>query len=85
MPKKIAHRELRNNSSSVLRAVEAGETFTVTNHGRTVAVIGPPINEGPPPGLRVTEATNKGSFRDIKGIKIDRPSIEILNELRGER
>lgn len=27
----IAHRELRNNSSEILRRVEAGESFTITN------------------------------------------------------
>lgn len=29
----IANRELRNSSSAILREVQAGETFTITNHG----------------------------------------------------
>lgn len=33
----IPLRELRNNISAVLRAAEAGETFTVTVRGRPVA------------------------------------------------
>lgn len=35
----IPQRELRNNVSAVLRAAEAGETFTVTVRGRPVARI----------------------------------------------
>lgn len=37
----ISHREMRNNSAEVLRRVEAGETITITNHGRDVARITP--------------------------------------------
>ena len=38
----IPQRELRNNIASVLRAAEAGETFTVTVRGRPVARLVPP-------------------------------------------
>lgn len=38
----IPQRELRNNISAVLRAAEAGETFTVTVRGRPVARVVPP-------------------------------------------
>jgi len=38
----IPQRELRNNVAAVLRAAEAGETFTVTVRGRAVARLGPP-------------------------------------------
>jgi prevent-host-death family protein len=38
----ISHRELRNNSSKVLRAVSYGETIEVTNHGEVAAVLVPP-------------------------------------------
>ncbi len=37
----IPQRELRNNSGAVLRAAEAGETFTVTVRGRPVARLVP--------------------------------------------
>jgi prevent-host-death family protein len=37
----IPQRELRNNVGAVLRAAEAGETFTVTVHGRPVARVVP--------------------------------------------
>lgn len=44
----IAQRELRNNISAVLRAAEAGETFTVTVRGRPVARVVPPGEPGMP-------------------------------------
>lgn len=44
----IPQRELRNNVSAVLRAAEAGETFTVTVRGRPVARVGPPGEPGQP-------------------------------------
>jgi prevent-host-death family protein len=37
----LPQRELRNNVSAVLRAAEAGETYTVTVDGRPVAQLGP--------------------------------------------
>jgi prevent-host-death family protein len=37
----IPQRELRNNVGAVLRAAEAGETFTITVRGRPVARLGP--------------------------------------------
>jgi prevent-host-death family protein len=44
----IPQRELRNNISAVLRAAEAGETFTVTVRGRVVARVVPPGTAGVP-------------------------------------
>lgn len=38
----IPQRELRNDIASILRAAEAGETFTVTVRGRPVARLVPP-------------------------------------------
>jgi prevent-host-death family protein len=38
----VTHREMRNQSAEILRAVAAGETVQVTNHGRVAAVISPP-------------------------------------------
>lgn len=40
--KTIPQRELRNHIGEVLRAAEAGETFTVTVRGRPVARLVPP-------------------------------------------
>ncbi|GAA1952917.1 hypothetical protein GCM10009798_10150 [Nocardioides panacihumi] len=37
----ISHRELRNESGRILKAVAAGESFTITNNGEPVAMIVP--------------------------------------------
>lgn len=50
MSRTIPHRELRNNSSAVLRDVQAGETIEVTNNGEVVAVLVPPLRRGARPG-----------------------------------
>lgn len=44
----IPQRELRNNVAAVLRAAEAGESFTVTVRGRPVARLVPPGDVGRP-------------------------------------
>lgn len=57
----ISHREMRNNSADILRRVEAGESFTVTNKGAPVARISP---------LEVStldELRAKGQLRDATG------------------
>jgi prevent-host-death family protein len=46
MASEIAKRELRENISTVLRWVEAGETLRVTVRGRPVAQIGPLSKRG---------------------------------------
>lgn len=48
MPPHDPQRELRNNIAAVLRAAEAGETFTVTVRGRPVARLVPPGEPGRP-------------------------------------
>ena len=37
----ISHREMRNNSSEVLRRIAAGETLVVTNGGEPAALLSP--------------------------------------------
>lgn len=39
--RRIPQRELRNQSSAILRAAEAGEEFVITVDGRPVATLGP--------------------------------------------
>lgn len=41
MTRTITQRELRNDSGAVLRAVQAGETLTVTRNGTPVAELRP--------------------------------------------
>jgi prevent-host-death family protein len=52
----IPQRELRNNVSEILRAAEAGETFTVTVRGRPVARV-VPANLDAQPRVDVDRAT----------------------------
>ena len=84
MIRTIAHRELRNNSSTILEQVRNGETFEVTNRGEPVAVLSPP-DRSPIDRLRIQPATRRGEFVRIEGVEIDRSSAETLTELRGER
>lgn len=37
----ISQREFRNNSGEVLRAVAAGESLVISNHGRPAALLSP--------------------------------------------
>lgn len=80
----IAHRDLRNRSSEILRAVQAGETFEVTNHGVVVAVIGPPGRD-PLEGLSHRPATSTAPFSQIRSVRRDESTADVLTELRGER
>jgi len=62
----IPQRELRNNISAVLRAAEAGETFTVTVRGHAVARVVPPGDQDQP---RVD--VDRETIRRILAIEID--------------
>lgn len=84
MTRTIPHRELRNNSSAILREVQRGETFTITNNGEPVAVLSP-VQPDRLAGVRYRAPLSDKPFSDIKGVKVDRPSLEILDELRGDR
>jgi prevent-host-death family protein len=85
----ITHRELRNNSSEVLRAVQAGEIIEVTNHGSAAAILVPPSLT---PYERLVAA---GKVREPEGQHVDLRRIprtkrgltttEILADLRGDR
>ncbi|WP_434971220.1 type II toxin-antitoxin system Phd/YefM family antitoxin [Microbacterium sp. bgisy207] len=80
----ISHREMRNNSASVLRGVQDGETYVVTNDGVAVAAI-------VPSGEHVAElpvVRRATASRDIRllarhGIRGD--VRETLDQLRSER
>ena len=78
----LAHRELRNRSAEVLRRVQAGETFRVTNHGEVVAVLSPSSRA---PGPRVRVATVHGGFAALPRVRVDVPTATVLDELRGDR
>jgi prevent-host-death family protein len=86
--KTIPHRELRNNSSAVLREVQSGTTFRITNHGKVVAILTAP--ETPPatpagPALKIWPATIRGGFSGLERVQIDISTQQIMDELRGDR
>lgn len=80
---RIAHRDLRNRSAEILRAVAAGESFEITNHGEVVAVLVPPRPRRRP--LKVRRATRVGGWEDIPRYPSEESSQDILDELRGDR
>ncbi|WP_028937981.1 type II toxin-antitoxin system Phd/YefM family antitoxin [Pseudonocardia spinosispora] len=83
MARTIPHRELRNNSSAILREVQAGETIEITNHGEVVAILVPPARR--PSSLPCREPRAKGRFSDLPRVRMDHPVQETLDYLRGDR
>ena len=82
MTRTIPHRELRNNSASVLRDVAAGETIKVTNHGEIVAVLIPPSKPARPP---MRAATVSGGFASLPRTATTESTQTVLDDLRSER
>lgn len=81
--KTISHRELRNNSSSVLREVENGESFVVTNRGEVVAALVP---AGAGRDLQcVRPARRRPNFSTMARRVIAEPSSVAVTALRGDR
>jgi prevent-host-death family protein len=74
----IPQRELRNDISAILRAVEAGDTFTITVRGRPVARLGPAA-EAPGPRRFVPAKDFDRAFADLG------PDPAWLQELLEER
>lgn len=84
---RIAHRELRNSSSEILRRVAAGESFEITNNGEVVGVLSPLSGEVTWNLRIVTPATRRGGWRDLVPVKLppgSLTSVEILDELRAD-
>ena len=83
----VTHREMRNSSGEILRAVAAGESILVTNNGVVAAVI------SPPPGDVLHQLIADGSARvarrpladlaDIARTSSDLTTAEILTDTRG--
>lgn len=82
MTERLAHRDLRNRSSEILREVAAGATYEITNHGEVVAILSPPATAG---GLRIRAARIRGGFSDLPRVTLTENSQDILDELRAER
>jgi prevent-host-death family protein len=78
----ISQRELRNDNAEIIRAVEAGESFTVTKRGVPVAQV-TPVRESDL--RRVRPATPGHDVTSLPRVKAARPMAEHLDDLRGDR
>ncbi len=81
MAERLAHRELRNRSSEVLRQVAAGATYEITNHGVVVAVLSPPDRTV---DLRIRPARLRGGFAGLPRARAKESVQELLDDLRDE-
>ena len=81
MVERIPHRDLRNDSSRILREVASGATYEITNHGEVVAVISPPHVARP---LRVRPATRHGGWHELRRHRVEESVEQMLDVLRGE-
>ena len=81
----ISHRDLRNESGRILREVQAGAVYVITNNGQPVAEIRP-ITADPFGGLTVRRAKPGARFRDIVPVEVDsdETALEALLALRGD-
>ena len=82
----IPHRELRNHSTEILRRVEAGEEFAITNNGRPVARL-VPYSSSPLEMLRSAGRVSQALNIDVDALPLASraSSREILEDLRGTR
>lgn len=83
-PRTIPQRELRNDSSRILREVEQGAEFIITNRGRPVARLtglGGPYRSR----LTYTPPSKPQIFNTKNMIKLDISTAELLDGLREER
>jgi antitoxin (DNA-binding transcriptional repressor) of toxin-antitoxin stability system len=82
MTEQLAHRDLRNRSSEILREVASWATFEITNHGKVVAIL------SPPPGtadLRVRAPRARGGFANLPLVRRVESTQDALDDLRGDR
>ena len=82
MTSQLAHRDLRNRSSEILREVASGATFEITNHGKVVAILSPPPAS---PGLRIRRRRVRGGFDKLPRVRRTETVQDVLDELRGDR
>lgn len=86
---RISHRDLRNNSSEILRAVDNGESFEITNYGRVVALIVPaptdPLETLRASGRIQPSTTSVAEVLAIEPVAIGRASGDILDDQRSDR
>ena len=83
----VSHREMRNSSGEILRAVAAGETVEVTNNGQVAALITPPGSDVLTQLVALGQARPaRRSTVDLAGIdrrSAQLTSAEIIKDVRG--
>lgn len=79
----ISQRELRNDNAAVMRAVERGESYTVTRRGVPVARLAPFTEQTDLQCLR--PATRQSPFAEIRRVRAAESTAELLADLRGDR
>lgn len=78
----ISQRELRNDNAAIIRAVEAGESFTVTKRGVPVARLAPV----PDADLRVVRPSlHEHDITALPRVTPVSSTAEHLDDLRGDR
>lgn len=83
-PRHIPQRELRNDSSRILREVEEGAEFIITNRGRPVARLTGLVDVHHS-GLAFTPASRPPEFNVEDLVELDISTKELLADLRDER
>jgi len=84
----VGVRELRDHLSAYLERVKAGESLTITEHGRPIARL---IGSALPPGLVAMLARGEATMptrplsdlRKIRPIKFDGSTQDLIDEIRG--
>ena len=83
----VTHREMRNSSGEILRAVAAGESVRVTNNGRVAALIVPPPSDPVEDLIEKGQARPplrpRGGFAALKRVRSTVSTKEIIDDLRG--
>lgn len=83
----ITHREMRNSSGEILRAVAAGETVQVTNNGQVAAVISPPasgsLDRLVAQGLARAARRSAADLSNIRPRTAKLTSAELIRDARG--
>ena len=85
-PATLSQRELRNESSRVLRAVGEGQSFVLTNRGVPIGRIVP--LDAPAAKLPIARPAKRvGGWAALKPLprQGDRPMARIMDELREDR
>ncbi|GAA4683166.1 type II toxin-antitoxin system prevent-host-death family antitoxin [Nocardioides nanhaiensis] len=79
----ISQRELRNDNASVVREVEAGESFVVTRRGVPVARLVPIAASS---DLRCDRpARQLPRYAERPRVRADEATADVLEDMRGER